>query len=160
MKSFDTKDSNTLETFDRKFESCDTFGTKDSEVKQPANDFVESFDRKFESFDTKDSEVGQSDDEFVESFDRKFEGFDTKDSEVEQSDDEVAQNSDRKFESFGSKETKVDGRSKPRTRKQIDSYKRNFSARKVIERKIYELDKRVQLLQNIVLGMKRFTYSS
>ena len=132
MQSFDTKDLNTLE----------------------------SFDRKFESSDTKDSGLDQSDNQFVKSFDRKFEGFDTKDSEVEQSDDEVAQNSDRKFESFGSKDTKVDGRSKPRTRKQIDAYKRNFGAGKVIERKIFELDKRVQLLQNIVLGMKRFTYSS
>ena len=163
MQSFDTEDSNTLETFDRKLESSDTFSTKDSEVKQPAYDFVESSDRKIEDFDTfstKDSEVERADTDFVESSDRKFEGFDTKDSEVEQSDDEVAQNSDRKFESFGSKETKVDGRSKPRTRKQIDAYKRNFGAGKVIERKIYELDKRVQLLQNIVLGMKRFTYSS
>ena len=128
MQSFDTKDSNTLESFDRKFESFDTFSTKDSEVKQSDNDFVESSDRKFE-------------------------GFDTKDSEVEQSDDEVAQNSDRKFESFGSKETKVDGRSKPRTRKQIDAYKRNFGAGKVIERKIYELDKRVQRLQQLLLKM-------
>ena len=59
MQSFDTKDSNTLESFDRKFESFDTF-RKDSEVEQSDNDFVESFDRKFESFDTKDSEVKQS----------------------------------------------------------------------------------------------------
>ena len=128
MQSFDTKDSNTLESFDRKFESSDTFGTKDSEMEQSDNDFVESFDRKFE-------------------------GFDTKDSEVEQSDDEVAQSSDRKFESFESKDTKVDGRSKPRTRKQIDAYKRNFGAGKVIERKIYELDKRVQHLQQLLLKM-------
>ena len=135
MQSFDTKDSNTLESFDRKFERFDTFSTKDSEVKQPANDFVESSDRKFE-------------------------GFDTKDSEVEQSDDEVAQNFDGKFESFESKDTKVDGRSKPRTRKQIAAYKRNFGAGKVIERKIYELDKRVQHLQNIILGMKRCTHGS
>ena len=125
MQSFDTKDSNTFESFE----------PKNSEVKQPANDFVESFDRKFESFDTKDSEV-------------------------ELSHNGVAQNFDGKFESFESKDTKVDGRSKPRTRKQIDAYKRNFGAGKVMERKIYELDKRVQHLQNIVLGMKRFTYSS
>ena len=45
MQSFDTKDSNTLESFDRKFESFDTFdtfSTKDSEVEQSDNDFVES----------------------------------------------------------------------------------------------------------------------
>ena len=125
MQSFDTKDSNTLESFDRKFES---FESKDSEVKQPANDFVESFE--------------------------------SKDSEVELSHNGVAQNFDGKFESFESKDTKVDGRSKPRTRKQIDAYKRNFGAGKVIERKIYELDKRVQHLQNIILGMKRCTHGS
>ena len=125
MQSFDTKDSNILKSFDRKFES---FESKDSEVKQPANDFVESFE--------------------------------SKDSEVELSHNGVAQNFDGKFESFESKDTKVDGRSKPRTRKQIDAYKRNFGAGKVIERKIYELDRRVQHLQNIVLGMKGFTHSS
>ena len=76
MQSVDTKDSNTLESFDRKFESFDTLGTNDSEVKQSGNEFVESFDRKFEGFDT----------------------FDTKDSELERSDDEVAQSFDRKFE--------------------------------------------------------------
>ena len=102
MQSFDTKYSNTLESFDRKFERSDTFSTKDSEVKQADNDFVESSDRKFEityeealpdskSFDTKDSEMKQLDNEFVERFDRKFdisdeealpdsESFDTKDS--------------------------------------------------------------------------------
>ena len=32
MQSFDTKDSNTLESFDRKVESFDTFCTKDLEV--------------------------------------------------------------------------------------------------------------------------------
>ena len=125
MQSFDTKDSNILESFDRKFEG---FDTKDSEVEQADNDFVESFDRKFGSFESKGSEMDQSDDDFVERFDGKV-------------------------ESFESKDTKVDGRSKPRTRKQIDSYKRNFGAGKVIDKKIYELDRRVQHLQNIVLGM-------
>jgi hypothetical protein len=156
MQSFDTKDSNTLESFDRKFENFDIISTKDSELEQSGNDFVESSDRKIEDFDTfstKDSEVEQADTDFVESSDRKFEGFDTKDSEMEQSDDEVAQSSDRKFESFESKDTKVDGRSKPRTRKQIDAYKRNFGAGKVIERKIYELDKRVQHLQQFLLNI-------
>ena len=75
MQSFDTKDSNKLENFDRKFESFGTFGTKDSEVKQSDNDFVESFDRKFEGFDMKDSEMEQSDSEFVESFDQKYESI-------------------------------------------------------------------------------------
>ena len=132
MQSFDTKDSNTLE----------------------------SFDRKFESFESKHSEVEQSDNDFVESFDRKFESFESKGLEVELSHNGVAQNFDEKFESSKSKDTKVDGRSKPRTRKQIIAYKQNFGAGKVIDRKIYELDKRVQHLQNIILGMKRFTHGS
>ena len=135
MQSFDTKDLNTLESFDRKFES---FNTKDSEVEQADNEYVESFDRKFESYDTSD----------------------TKDLEVKQSDSDCVESFERKFESFESKDTKIDGRSKPRTRKQIDAYKQNFGAGKVIERKIYELDKRVQHLQNIILGMKRCTHGS
>ena len=98
MQSFDTKDSNTLESFD----------AKDAKVKQSDNDFVESFDRKFESFESKGSEV-------------------------ELSHNGVAQNFDEKFKSSESKDTKVDGRSKPRTRKQIDAYKRNFGTGKVIE---------------------------
>ena len=123
MQSFDTKDSNTLE----------------------------SFDRKFESFESKHSEVEQSDNDFVESFDRNFESLESKGSEVEFSQNGVAQKFDEKFKSSESKDTKVDGRSKPRTRKQIDAYKRNFGAGKVIERKIYELDKRVQHLQQLLL---------
>ncbi len=85
MQSFDTKDSNILESFDRKFESYDTFGTKDSEMEQSDNYCVKSFD-------TKGSEVKQSHNEFVEGSDRKFEteekalpdseSFGTKDSNV------------------------------------------------------------------------------
>ena len=66
---------------------------------------------------------------------------------------EYVESFDRKFESFESKDTKVDGRSKPRTRKQIDAYKRNFGAGKVIELKINELDRRVQHLQQLLLKM-------
>ena len=40
MQSFDTKDSNTLESFDRKFESSDTLTKKDSEEKQTNNEIV------------------------------------------------------------------------------------------------------------------------
>ena len=99
------------------------FDTKDSNASK-------SFDRKFECFDTKDLEVEQADSGVAKSFDRKIESFDTKDSEVELSHNGVAQNFDGKFESFESKDTKVDGRSKPRTRNQIDAYKRNFGAGK------------------------------
>ena len=70
MQSFDTKDSNTLESFNRKLESSDTSGRTDSEVKQSDNNSVESYDRKIEGFDTfstRDLELEQADDEFVES---------------------------------------------------------------------------------------------
>ncbi len=130
MQSFDTKDSNTLG----------------------------SFGRKFEGFDTKDSEVEQADNEYVESFDRKFDTFSTNDSELDQSDNRVAQNFDGKFENFESKDTKVDGRSKPRTRKQIDAYKRNFNSAKSIEWKINELDIRVQHLQQLLLNIQSYQF--
>jgi hypothetical protein len=187
MQSFDTKDSNTLESFDRKFES---FSTKDSEVEQSDNDFVESSDRKFQSFDTfgtKDLELDQSDDRVTQSFDRKFEGSDTKYSELEKSDHEYAQSFHRKFEttdeealsdseffdtfskkeqsstssgcacsgSQGSTKSKIDGRCKPRSQKQIETYKRNFSARKSIELKTEELDSRLRHVQSLVLSLLR-----
>ena len=120
---------------------------------------MQSFDTK-ESFESKDSEVKQADNGIAESFDRKLESFESKHSEVELSGNGITQSFDRKFESFESKDTKVDGRSKPRTRKQIDAYKRNFNSAKSIEWKINELDMRVQHLQHIVLGMKGFTHSS
>ena len=166
MQSFDTKDSNTLESFDRKFES---FESKDSEVKQPANDFVESFDRKFESFDTKDSEEEQSDNDFVESFDRKLEitdeealpdseSFDTKDPNVSipnfsnfnpnlDNNKQAVTSSNCAYS--GSEKSKADGRRKPRSQKQIEAYKRNFSPRKSIHMQIEELDLRLRHLQSI-----------
>ena len=120
---------------------------------------MQSFDTK-ESFESKDSEVEQVGNKAAESFDRKFESFESKHSEVELSGNEITQSFDRKFEISETKDTKVDGRSKPRTRKQIDTYKRNFNATKSMEWKIHELDMRVQHLQHIVLGMKGFTHST
>ena len=172
MQSFDTKDSNTLESFDRKFES---FESKHSEVEQSANDFVESSDRKIESFDRKDSEVKQSDNEFVESFDRKFESIDeeslpdsesfgTEDSNVSIPNfDKFNANSDNS-ENYstqlncacsGSEKSKADGRRKPRSQKQIEAYKRNFNARKPIELRIDELDLRLRHLQLSILSLLR-----
>ena len=52
MESFDTKDCEVIESFDRKFEK---FPSKDSELEESANELSESFDRKFESFESKDS---------------------------------------------------------------------------------------------------------
>ena len=175
MQSFDTKDSNTLESFDRKFES---FNTKDSEVEQSGNDFVESFDRKLEGFDTKDSEVKQSDNEVAQNFDRKFKStdeealsdsesfdtFSTKDSHVsvpnfdkfnthlnanEQSSTQLNCACSR------SEKSKADGRRKPRSQKQIQAYKRNFSSKKFVELRINELDLRLRHLQSMVVSLLR-----
>ena len=120
---------------------------------------MQSFDTK-ESFESKDSEIEQADNGTAESFDRKFERFESKHSEVELMGNGITESFDRKFERSESKDTKVDGRSKPRTRKQIDAYKRNFNSAKSIEWKINELDMRVQHLQHIVLRMKEFTHTS
>ena len=108
------------------------------------------FDTK-ESFESKDSEVEQSDNKTAESFESKH-------SEVELSGNGITQSFDRKFKSSESKDTKVDGRSKPRTRKQIDTYKRNFNSAKSIEWKINELDMRVQHLQQLLLNIQSYQF--
>ena len=116
---------------------------------------MQSFDTK-ESFESKDSKVELADNGIAESFDRKFERFESKHSEVELSGNGITQSFDRKFERSESKDTKVDGRSKPRTRKQIDAYKRNFNSAKSIEWKINELDIRVQHLQQLLLNIQSY----
>ena len=95
----------------------------------------------------------------MQSFDAK-ESFESKDSEVKLLGNGITESFDGKSERSELKDTKVDGRSKPRTRKQIDAYKRNFNTAKSLEWKINEIDMRVQHLQHIVLGMKGFTHSS
>ena len=108
-----------------------------------------------ESFDTKDCEIS-------ESFDRKFEKFPSKDSELEESANELSESFDRKFGSLESKdsgdtvrvsrnESKVDGRTRPRSVKQVEAYKRNFYKGESIELKLGELDTRVRYLQSLVL---------
>ena len=52
MESFDTKDCEVMESFDRKFEK---FPSKDLELKEPVYELSESFDRKFKSFQSKES---------------------------------------------------------------------------------------------------------
>ena len=97
----------------------------------------------------------------MESFDRKIEKFRSKDSELEESGDGVLESFDRKFEKFRSKDTisrndsKVDGRSKPRSIKQIEAYKRNFHKGGDIELKLQELDDRMRHLQSLVLRLVR-----
>mgnify|MGYP003995582037 FL=1 len=95
----------------------------------------------------------------MESFDRKIEKFRSKDSELEESENEISENFDRKIEKFPSKDTisrndlKVDGRSKPRSTKQIEAYKRNFHKGGDIELKLQELDDRMRHLQSMVLRL-------
>ena len=93
-----------------------------------------------QSFDTKDSNM--------------LESFESKHSEVELLGNGITESFDRKSERSELKDTKVDGRSKPRTRKQIDAYKRNFNSAKSIEWKINKLDIRVQHLQQLLLNIQ------
>ena len=112
-----------------------------------------------ESFDTKDCEIS-------ECFDRKFEKFPSKDSELEESANELSECFDRKFESFQSKdsgdtvrvsrnESKVDGRTRLRSVKQMEAYKRNFGKGGSIELRLRELDARMRHLQSLVLRLVR-----
>ena len=57
------------------------------------------------------------------------------------------------FESFESKVLKIDGRTKPRSQKQIDTFKKNFSKSKSLELKIQKLDLRMRHLQSLVLRL-------
>ena len=145
MKSFDTKDCNDLEVSSRKFES---FDTKVSEVNEPDTGIPKASSGNFQSFESKVSED-------PEVSDRRFESFESKVSPNDSLSDSDSEDSSRNFESFGSKEppklSKVDHRSKPRTLKQQEAYKKNFSKGKSIERKIQELDSRVRQLQSILI---------
>ena len=94
---------------------------------------IESFDRKIEKFRSKDSELEESENEISESFDRKIESFESKDS-----------NNTRRVTR---KDSKLDGRSKLRSNKQIEAYKRNFCKANSIELKLRELDVRMRHLQ-------------
>ena len=160
MESFDTKDCEVMESFDRKFEK---FPSKDSELEESANDlsesFPESFDRKFEKFPSKDSELDVPPNELSESFDRKFESSESKDSELNKPANELSES----FESKDSintirvmrKDSKLDGRSRLRSVKQIEAYKRNFRKEDSLELRLRELDVRMRHLQSLVLSVLR-----
>ena len=138
MESFDTKDCEVMESFDRKFEK---FPSKDSELEESANELSESFDRKFESFESKDSEPNKPVDGVSEYFDRKIQSFVSKDS--------------YNTRKVSRKDCKLDGRSGIRSVKQIEAYKRNFCKADSIEFKVGELDVRMRHLQSLVLGVLR-----
>ena len=93
-----------------------------------------------------------------------LESFGTKDAKMEESEGTLVGDSVPKFESFveekcsdfivsDERSSKVDGRSKPRTQKQIQSYRYNFSKRDSLAKKIEELDSRLTFVQRIVLSM-------
>ena len=94
-----------------------------------------------------------------------LESFDTKDAKVEESEGSLVRDSVPTFESFVKEEcsdfivsdersSKVDGRSKPRTQKQIQSYSNNFGKRDSLAKKVEELDSRLSFLQRVVLSMR------
>jgi DNA repair exonuclease SbcCD ATPase subunit len=161
MESFDTKDCDISESFDRRFECLES---KDSELEEPSSEISESFDRKFEELRSKDSELEESANELSESFDRKVGSLESKDLELEEPVSDISESFNRKIEEFRSKDSedtvsgndsRVDGRSKPRSDKQIEAYKRNFHKESSIELKLQELDDRMRHLQSMVLRLVR-----
>ena len=141
MKSFDTKD---LKVSSRKFESSHR---KHSELEESPNDFPEVSIRKFESSHRKDPESECSPDAVCKVPNAKFES-----SRRKHSDDSKL--CDTNFESSDMKDSKIDGRSRSRTTKQINSYKKNFNKRYSIQWKLQELDTRLRHLQSLVLSMR------
>ena len=102
----------------------------------------------------------------LEVSDPKLESFGTKDAKVEELEGSLVGDSVPKFESFGrescselsiseGRSSKVDGRSKPRTQKQIQSYSNNFGKRDSLAKKVEELDLRLSFLQRVVLSLHR-----
>ena len=95
----------------------------------------------------------------------KSESYGMKDVKVEKSEGSLVEVSVPNFESFGrescselsiseGRSSKVDGRSKPRTQKQIESYSNNFGKRDSLAKKVEELDSRLSFLQRVVLSMR------
>ena len=117
------------------------FPSKDSELEASANELSESFDRKFESFESKDSGFSVPANEPSESFGRMIESFESKDSG-----DTIR---------VSRNESNVDGRTKPRSVKQMEAYKRNFGKGDSIELRLRELDARMRHLQSLVLRLMR-----
>ena len=101
----------------------------------------------------------------LEVSDPKLDSFGTKDAKVEELEGCLVGDSVPKFESFGrescselsipdGRSSKLDGRSKCRTQKQIESYRYNFSRRDSLSKKIEELDSRLSFLQQVVLSIR------
>ena len=154
MENLHTKDCNDSKVSSQNFES---FESKDSDLDESTNEVTESFDTKdcndskvsspnFESFESKDSSNGLVADRDLKVLSRNFRTFDTKDCK-----NSVAPTP--KFQTSELEVLKMDGRSKPRTQKQIDTFQKNFRKSKSIELKFQELDVRVHHLQSLVLQL-------
>jgi hypothetical protein len=112
--------------------------------------------RKFESFESKDSrDNGTFIDSNVLRNVESFDGFDQKlENESVILQELNSTNSNQKIKAYSFiDESKDDGRSNPRTPKQIDSYGRNFRKGRSIALKVQELDSRLRNLQSFVLLM-------
>jgi hypothetical protein len=90
-----------------------------------------------------------------------IESFQSKDLEFKEPVYELSESFERKFGSLESKysgdavrvsrnESKADGRTRPRSDKQMEAYKRNFSKGDSIELRLRELDTRMRHLQSLV----------
>ena len=108
--------------------------------KENCNDFKVS-GPNLESFGTEDAKMEESEGTLVEDSIPKFESF--------------VKESCKELSSSEGRSCKVDGRSKPRTQKQIQSYRYNFSKRDSLAKKIEELDSRLSFLQRVVLSLHR-----
>ena len=94
-----------------------------------------------------------------------LESFGTEDAKMEESEGTLCGDSVPKFENLGrescselsiseGRSSKGDGRSKPRTQKQIESYSNNFGKRDSLAKKVEELYLRLSFLQRVVLSMR------
>ena len=136
-----------------KFES---FESKDSELEESISGDPKVSTRKFESFKSKDSRdngtfIDSNVLRNVESFDRLGQKHENESVILQELNSTISNQKIKTFDSI--KETKNDGRSKPRTQKQIDSYGRHFRKGRSIALKVQELDSRLRNLQSFVLSM-------
>ena len=132
------------EVSSRNFESSHR---KDPESKCSPDGFGKLSSRNRESSHRNDSVLEESTNYFSEVSNGKFESSQSKDS-----DDSKLR--DTNFESADTKDSKIDGRSRSRTVKQINAYKKNFSKGHSIHWKLQELDARLRHLQSLVLSMR------
>ena len=117
-------------------------------MEQSDNEVIQSSDRKFETREEEalpDSESCGTEHSNVSI--PNFDKFNAKSDNSENSSTQLNCACSR------SEKSKADGRCKPRSQKQIEAYKRNFSSKKSVELRINELDLRLRHLQSMVLSL-------